>query len=336
MEGLASIADASEDVGVITVPVGVPCDPEDAMKEMFRLRLFTCFLGPVALCAGAGTSLAQNPPPADHPTVTVRGQIYTPRSILARNMGAPADQTTQFPPHKIIGNIYYVGTKTLSSFLVVTPQGNILIDSTYERNVPVIEKSVTDLGFKFSDIKILLGNHAHGDHQEGDALVKQMTGAQVMAMAEDVPALQAMKPGGKEHPIDKVLRDGEQVTLGGTKLVAHLTPGHTRGCTTWTTTAQEGGKTYNVMFGCSLRPPAVVTPEIADEFNRSFKTVRALPCDVQLGDHGAQYNMQEKFAKLKEGAPNPFIDPESCTLEADVEEAMFHAILAEQQQAARP
>jgi metallo-beta-lactamase class B len=306
------------------------------MKEMFRLRLFTCFLGPVALCAGADTSLAQNPPPADHPAVTVRGQTYTPRSVLARNMGTEADQTTQFPPHKIIGNIYYVGTGTLSSFLVVTPQGNILIDSTYERNVPVIEKSVTDLGFKFSDIKILLGNHAHGDHQEGDALVKQMTGAQVMAMAEDVPALQAMKPGGKEHPIDKVLRDGEQVTLGGTKLVAHLTPGHTRGCTTWTTTAQEGGKTYNVMFGCSLRPPAVVTPEIADEFNRSFKAVRALPCDVQLGDHGAQYNMQEKFAKLKEGAPNPFIDPESCTLEADVEEAMFHAILAEQQQAARP
>jgi metallo-beta-lactamase class B len=306
------------------------------MKELFRLRLFTCFLGPVVFCAGTSTSLAQNPPPADHPAVTVRGQTYTPRSVLARNMGAPADQTTQFPPHKIIGNIYYVGTKTLSSFLVVTPQGNILIDSTYERNVPVIEKSVTDLGFKFSDIKILLGNHAHGDHQEGDALVKEMTGAQVMAMADDVPALQAMKPGSKEHPIDKVLYDGEQVTLGGTTLVAHLTPGHTRGCTTWTTTAQEGGKTYNVMFGCSLRPPAVVTPANVEEFTRAFKTVRALPCDVQLGDHGAQYNLQEKFAKLKEGAPNPFIDPESCTLEADVEEAMFHAILAEQQQAARP
>jgi metallo-beta-lactamase class B len=256
--------------------------------------------------------------------------------VLARNMGTEADQTTQFPPHKIIGNIYYVGTGTLSSFLVVTPQGNILIDSTYERNVPVIEKSVTDLGFKFSDIKVLLGNHAHGDHQEGDALVKQMTGAQVVAMAEDVPALQAMKPGGKEHPIDRVLHDGDTVTLGGTTLVAHLTPGHTRGCTTWTTTAQENGKTYNVMFGCSLRPPAVVTPEIAEEFNRAFKTVRALPCEVQLGDHGAQYNMQEKFAKLKDGAPNPFIDPASCTLEADVEEAMFHALLAEQQQAARP
>ena len=180
-----------------------------------------------------------------------QGQTYTPRSILARNMGTPEDQAAQFPPHKIIGNIYYVGTRTLSSFLVVTPQGNILIDSTYERNVPTIEKSVKQLGFKFSDIKILLGSHAHGDHQEGDALVKQMTGAQVMAMAEDVPALQAIKPGGKEHPIDKVLHDGEPVTLGGTTLVAHLTAGHTRGCTTWTTTGAGGRE--NLQCGIQLQ-----------------------------------------------------------------------------------
>src|SRR5437773_1620487 len=179
--------------------------------------------------------------PPDHPSVTVRGQSYTPRSILARNMGTDEDQTTAFQPHKIIGNIYYVGTRTLSSFLIVTPAGNILIDSTYERNVPTIQKSVEQLGFKFSDIKILLGNHAHGDHQEGDALVKQLTGAQVMVMAEDVPALQAMKPGGKEHPIDKVLHDGEAVTLGDTTLVAHLTAGHTPGCTTWTMKAREAG-----------------------------------------------------------------------------------------------
>jgi metallo-beta-lactamase class B len=308
---------------------------EDMMKNTSGLSPFACLLAPLALCAGASPSLAQNPPPPDHPSVTVRGQTYTPRSILARNMGAPEDQTTQFTPHKIIGNIYYVGTKTLSSFLIVTPQGNILIDSTYERNAQTIAKSVADLGFKFADVKIVLGNHAHGDHQEGDALIKQMTGAQVMAMAEDVPALQAMKPGGKEHPVDKVLHDGDAVTLGGTTLVAHLTAGHTRGCTTFTTTAQEGGRTYNVMFGCSLRPPAVVSPEVAAEFERSFKKVRALPCEVQLGDHGAQYNMLEKFAKLKEGAPNPFVDPASCTLEADVEEAMFRAILAEQQ-AAKP
>jgi metallo-beta-lactamase class B len=286
-----------------------------------------------ALVLWPGTGFAQNPPPPDHPAVTVHGKTYTPRSILARNMGTEADRVTQFPPHKIIGNIYYVGTVTLSSFLITTPQGHILIDSTYERNVPTIAKSVADLGFKFGDVKILLGNHAHGDHQEGDARVKEMTGAQVMAMAEDVPALKAMKPGGKEHPIDKVIHDGDRVTLGDTTLVAHLTAGHTRGCTTWTTTAQEGGRTYNVMIGCSLRPPAALTPALIEEFTRTYKIVRALPCDVQLGDHGAQYSMQEKYAKLKDGGPNPFIDPSSCTLEADVQEAMMHAILAERQPA---
>jgi metallo-beta-lactamase class B len=298
----------------------------------FKLTVFALTIAAEAILTGSALQgQAQNAaqPAPDHPSITVRGRTYTPRSILERNMGTPADQEAQFPPHKIIGNIYYVGTKTLSSFLVVTPQGNILIDSTYERNVPAIRKSIEDLGFKFSDTKILLGSHAHGDHQEGDALVKQLTGAQVMAMAEDVPALRAIKPGGKEHPVDKMLHDGESVTLGGTTLVAHLTPGHTRGCTTWTTKAQEGGKTYNVVINCSLRPPTMLTPAVIDEFNRSFKLVRALPCDVQLGDHPAQYNMHEKYAKLQNRGPNPFIDPATCMVEADIQEAMFRAILKE-------
>ena len=154
-------------------------------------------------------------------------------------MGTDEDQTTAFPPHQIIDNIYYVGTRTLSSFLVTTPEGHILIDSTYERNVRTIEQSVTDLGFAFSDIKILLGTHAHRDHQEGDALVKELTGAEVMMMAEDLPALQRMMPDGMEYPIDRILHDGESVTLGGTTLVAHLAAGHTRGCTTWTATREH-------------------------------------------------------------------------------------------------
>jgi metallo-beta-lactamase class B len=287
-------------------------------------------LGPSVSLGWAQTA---NQPPADHPEVTVHGRKFTPRSILERNMGTPEDQTAQFPPHKIIGNLYYVGTRTLSSFLIVTSQGNILINSTYERNVQTIEKSVKQLGFKFSDIKILLGTHAHSDHQEGDALTKQLTGAQTMAMAEDVPALQAITPGGKEHPIDKILHDGETVTLGGTTLTAHLTPGHTRGCTTWTMKAQEGGKNYNVVIGCSLRPPATLTPEVVAEFRHSFPLVRSLACDVPLGDHTAQYNLQEKYAKLQAGAPNPFIDPDGCAYEVDIEEAMFHALLDEQQKA---
>src|SRR5258706_2283436 len=292
----------------------------------------TFLIAAIAIGVNVPTGHAQAGGP-DHPSITVHGQTYTPRSILARNMGTEQDQTTQFPPHKIIGNVYYVGTRTLSSFLIVTPQGNILLDSTYERNVPTIQKSVADLGFKFSDIKILLGNHAHGDHQEGDALVKQLTGAQVIALAEDVPTLQNIKPGGKEHPIDKIIHDGDTVTLGGTTLVAHLTAGHTPGCTTWTMRAQEGGKTYNVVFHCSLRAQGALTPDLVDQFNRSFKVVRAMPCDLPLGDLPAQYRMLEKYPMMRSGGPNPFIDAANCNLETDIMEAMFHAALDEQQQA---
>jgi metallo-beta-lactamase class B len=247
---------------------------------------------------------------------------------------------TAFPPHKVIGNIYYVGTKSLAVFLIVTPQGNILINSTYERNVPAIQKSIEQLGFKLSDTKMLLGSHAHGDHQEADAMVKALTGAQVVVMAEDVPALEAMKPGGKPHPIDRVVHDGDTVSLGGTTLTAHLTPGHTRGCTTWTLKAQEGGRTYDVViigsFGTNpgfqlVNNPQV--PDIAGEFERTFKVARSLPCDVPLGSHPGMYNLAEKFPKIGKG-PNPFIDPQGYRTEVDIDEAMFRAVLAEQKTAA--
>src|SRR5262249_3948262 len=149
----------------------------------------------------------------------------------------------------------------------------------------------------------------HGDHQEGDALVKELTGAQVMAMREDLPALKAVTPGGKAHPVDRILTDGDKVTLGGTTLVAHLTPGHTHGCTTWTMAAQEGGKSYNIVFACSYRPPAPVSPDVEGEFNRTFEVIRTLPCDVPLGDHPAQFDMAGKLGRLKAGSPNPFVDP---------------------------
>jgi metallo-beta-lactamase class B len=268
--------------------------------------------------------LAQQPP-----------RVYTIQELFTRNVGTQDQQNKQFPPHKIIGNVYYVGTRTLSSFLITTPAGHILINSTYERNVPTIAKSVEQLGFKFSDVRILLGTHAHGDHQEGDALVKQMTGAQVLAMREDVPALEAMRPNGKAHPIDHMLRDGEEVSLGGTTLVAHLTPGHTRGCTTWTMRAAESGKTFNVVFACSYRAPGTVRPDVEAEFTRTFKILRTLPCDVPLGDHPAQYNMAAKHARLTAGGPNPFVDAANCWSEAEIQEAMFRAQLDLQRKEAK-
>jgi len=282
-----------------------------------------------ALIAG-GIGLAQGTAPADSPSVTVRGQTYTPRSILARNMGTDEDQTTAFPPHRVIGNVYYVGTRTLSSYLITTPAGHILINSTYERNVRTIAASVAQLGFTFADVKILLGTHAHGDHQEGDALVKELTGAQVMAMEEDVPALRAIMPGGKAHPVDRVLHDGETVRLGGISLVAHLTAGHTRGCTTWTMKATDNRRSYDVVFACSYRAPAPVTPAIEAEFARTFEVIRSLPCDVPLGDHPAQYDMAAKFARLEPGAPDPFIDPGHCWDEAEIQQAMLTAQLQSQ------
>ena len=276
-------------------------------------------------------------PQEPSPQATVNGRTWTQRELFQRNLGPPEDQTTQFPPHKVIGNIYYVGTRSLASFIVSTPAGLVLINSSYERNVPVLKASVEQLGFKFADIRIVLGSHAHGDHQEGDALVKEMTGAQVMAMAEDVPALKNMRPGGKEHPVDRVLRDGESVTLGGTTLVAHLTPGHSRGNTTWTLKAEDGGKKYDVVIVGSLgvNPGFRLVnntdvPGMADEYRRAFKVVRSLPCDVPLASHGAMYNLAEKYPKIAAG-PNPFIDPAGHKAEIDLMEAMFNAVLAAQQ-----
>ncbi len=264
--------------------------------------------------------------------------VWTTQELFKRNIGTKEQQSTQFPPHKIIGNVYYVGTGSLGSFLVVTPQGNILIDSTYERNVPVIQKSIEQLGFKFSDTKILLGSHAHADHQEGDAMVKELTGAKVMAMAEDVPALENMKPGGKPHPIDRVLHDGDTVTLGGMTLVAHLTPGHTHGDTTWSMKVQDSGKTYDVVIIGSMgfngtAQQLANNPALVAEYDQGFKVSNSLHCDVPLGSHPAMYSLDEKYAQLVKNpsGPNPFIDPEGYKNEIAIEEGAFRALLKEAQ-----
>jgi metallo-beta-lactamase class B len=246
----------------------------------------------------------------------------------------------EFPAHKIVGNIYFVGSDTHSSFLITTPQGNLLVNTMYEKTVPWIKKSVESLGFRFEDIKIILGSHAHIDHMEGDALVKQMTGAPVMAMDRDVPLLQTLRPGGKPHPVDRVLHDGDKVSLGGTTLVARLTPGHTPGCTTWETNTAEGGRTYNVVIiGCIAPNERTVLvnnkeyPGIVDDFNRSYKLLRSLHPDVYLGSHTIHYNMEEKYAKLGKG-PNPFIDPKGYFASLDKYEKQFKDALEEQKKKA--
>ncbi len=234
---------------------------------------------------------------------------------LAAQQNTRVEWSKPFPAHKVIGNVYFVGSVNLATYLITTPDGHILVNTDFEETVPVIRAGVEKLGFKFTDIKIILGSHAHGDHMEGDAMVKELTAARVMAMAQDVPALKKMRPGGKEHPIDRVLQDGEEVKLGGTALTAHLTAGHTQGCTTWTMKATEAGKSYDVVIVCSVgwNPGYVLVnnkdyPRIADDYMHSFATLRKLPCDVFLGAHPSFYDMDAKYEKLQKGGPNPFID----------------------------
>lgn len=295
------------------------------------MRINACCVA--AFCLAAASFAA--PAPAQSPA----GKVWTQEEMFRRNVGTREDQLTPATPHRIAGNLYYVGTRSLASFLVTTPEGHILINTNYEAGVPGLKDSVEKLGFKFADIKIILGSHAHGDHMEGDALVKEMTGAQVMAMAEDVPALERMRPSGKPHPIDRVLRDGDRVTLGGSTLVARLTPGHTKGCTTWTTTVQDDGRDLSVVIiGSMGSNPGFQfvnnkeNPNIAEEYQQGFKVLRSLKPDIPLASHPAMYNMTAKIERLG-SRPNPFIDPAGYTAELDAVEGLFLRVLAEQQNA---
>jgi metallo-beta-lactamase class B len=251
------------------------------------------------------------------------------RLSILLSLAALALADEPFPPHHIIGNLYYVGSHDLASFLITTPRGHILINSSYVETVPLIEASVEKLGFHFRDIHILLDSHAHGDHVAGNPLVKQMTGATVMVMQEDVKGV----PGA----IDRVLHNGDQVKLAGTVLTAHLTPGHTPGATTWTMTATENGKPYHVVISSSIgvNPGYILVnnskyPQIADDYRRAFEVMRALPCDIYLAPHGAQYGLLEKYAKLEKGGPNPFIDPDGYRAYVDTSEKLFLGKLEEQ------
>jgi len=255
-------------------------------------------------------------------------RVWTMQELFTRNVGTTEQQNKQFPPHRIIGNVYYVGTESLASFLVTTPEGHILINSDYERNVPTIRDSVGRLGFRFEDIKILLGSHAHGDHMEGDGAVVEITKAKAMAMAEDLPALQSMRsPGGKPRPMYETLRDGSQVKLGNMTLTALHTPGHTPGCTTWTMRVQEGGRTFDVLIigSVGVNAGTNLVNGLAEQYQKSFKVLREQKVDVPLGSHPAMYNMLEKYTKASgpAGGPNPYIDPQGYLTELTIQETAF-------------
>jgi metallo-beta-lactamase class B len=278
-------------------------------------------------------------------SVALAAAITSASSLLAQNS---PDWTKPFPPFRIAGNLYYVGSKGLANYLITTPQGHILINSDLEESVPLIRTSIEKLGFKFSDVRILLISHAHWDHDAGSAAIKSLTGARYMVMEGDVPVVESggeadfqygNQPALRYPPakVDRVLHDGDEVKLGGATLVAHLTPGHTKGCTTWTMKVEEAGRTYDVVI---IGSPNVnegyklvgnsLYPEIASDYERTFRVLKSLPVDFFLGAHGSYFDMDAKYVRMKEGAASPFIDPVGYKSYVTDREKVFRTELAKQ------
>ena len=249
--------------------------------------------------------------------------------------------TEPFPPHRIAGNLYYVGSRDLASYLITTPEGHVLINSSLEESVPLIRASVEKLGFKFTDIRILLISHAHSDHCAGSAEIVKLTGAKYYVMEQDADAVEG---GGAKKTrlgkgdytqfppvkVDRRLKDDEELKLGDSVLVARLTPGHTPGCTTWTVQVKDEGKVLNaVIIGSPNVNPGYVLvgnknyPGIATDYEKTFQVLKALPVDLFLGAHGGYYGMEAKHAKLGTSATNPFIDPEGYLRYVADREAAF-------------
>lgn len=276
--------------------------------------------------------------------------VLFPLTCFAALTAEEASWNQPVMPFKIIGNLYYVGASDITSYLIATPKGLILLDSGFAETVPQVEANIKTLGFKLSDVKVLLNSHAHFDHAGGLAELKRVTHATLEVSAADA-ALMARGGlgdpgyGDKFHyePVqaDRILKDRDKVELGGVTMTARLTPGHTPGCTTWTMQVMDGGKPYDVVFLCSATAPGyklvdnLAYPDIAADFTRSFATWKSLPCDVFLGAHGRYYDLQGKIARMQKHEPgNPFVDPAGYRAYLDQAQQAFEQELAAQRQAA--
>lgn len=266
---------------------------------------------------------------------------------------SPAAWTTPTEPFKIAGNLYYVGTAGIGAYLITTPQGHILIDGAMPGSAKDIEASITKLGFAPSEVKVLLNTHAHFDHAGGLAELKRDTGAKLAASAGDKIALETGKYPGSEEvkafdfapvKVDRALEDGEKLSMGGIALTAHLTPGHSAGCTTWTFPVMIDGVSRQAMIYCSTSVAAnrLVSktkgpqyPGIVADYEKSFAKLKTMKADVFLTPHAEQFGMTEKRAALAAGGPNPFIDPGLLQKTVAASEKAFREELAKQQDAAK-
>ncbi len=250
-------------------------------------------------------------------------------------------------PFRIIGNIYYVGASDITVFLITSPQGHILLDGGFQETAPQVEANIRKLGFKIQDVKYILNSQAHFDHAAGISELKRLSHAQFVASQED-GALVAR--GGKDDfqfgdrfqfpPVqpDRIIADDETVTVGSASMTARITPGHTKGCTTWTTQAEENGKRYNVVFVCSTSAPGYKLsnnekyPNIVSDYRTTFARLNTLPCDVFLGSHGQFFDLNRKRAALKQNpASNPFVNSQDYRNYLARSEAEFENELKRQQ-----
>ena len=266
--------------------------------------------------------------------------------LAQRDSGERAAWNEPVKPFRIIANIYYVGAAGVTSFLVTTTQGHILLDGGFPETAPLIEKNIATLGFRIQDVKFLLNSHAHYDHCGGLAELKRLSRAQMVASRADAEVLESggrisfegwRNSGFPAVKVDRVIADGETVKLGDVTLTAVLTPGHTKGCTTWTMPVAESGKTYHVVFYGSTSVPGYQLvnnpkyPQIVSDYERSFAKLWQLPCDVFLAPHGGFFHLDEKRERLEKGGANPFVDTAELRTFLDQSEQDFRRELKKQQ-----
>jgi len=274
--------------------------------------------------------------------------VLASAQVLAQSPGYDPAWNRPATPHKVIDNIYFVGTTELASFLITTPAGHILIDSGFEETVPLIKNAIRTLGFKYEDIRVLLNTQAHFDHAAGLALIKKETGARLEAMAEDAALLESGGRGdflfGDSRPfpavkVDRRLKDGDVVELDRVKLIARHTPGHTKGATTFVTIGIDAGRALQVVFAASttVNPGTSLVdnpnyPDIDADWQRTYAILESLTADVWVSQHAGVFDMQGKLAR-REQKPNPYIDPKGFRRWVATSRERFAALLAQQLQA---
>jgi metallo-beta-lactamase class B len=274
-----------------------------------------------------------------------------PSTASGQGDANPHPNNRPVTPFKIAPGLYYVGASDVTSYLFTSPSGHILLDGGYPENGPQIVANIKTLGFDLKDVKILLNSHAHFDHAGGLAAIKAATGAKLFVSAGDA---QQFRDGGRDNyglfdkglfpPVtpDSVIVNGSKVRLGNWTLTAAVTPGHTHGCTNWTTTLESAGKPVNAVFMCSASVPGYTLvgnkgyPNIVADYEKLFPALRALPCQFFLASHAGFFDLEAKAAKLRAdpNGPNPFIDPAGCQRWIDTNERAFKAQVARERNAA--